>query len=182
MLLDRIAAILLAVLVMFYVPLIFTAQKQEQTVETYAGDAVDEFVNKACATGMITPTSYEELVRRLDATGVSYRIYLIHAKEIEEPTVKLKDGVNQSVIGSWEQYYDEHRNQEILNTLFPDTPTTDYVYYYMEEGDFFKVVIENSTPTFAKRWKQLFSANKTDTPSILVSRSGYVGNEVPKED
>ena len=177
MVLDRIFAVICAVLVFFYGALMLQAEKQEQTVETYAADAVDEFVNKACATGIITPSSYEEFVSRLDSTGVTYRIYLIHQKETIEPTVELRDGENKSLVGSFERYYLESRNQEILDTLFPDPPTTEPVYYYMEEGDFFKVVIENNTPTFAKKWKQLFSANTSDTPSILVSRSGYVGNE-----
>ena len=181
MIMDRIIATLLAIMVFIYVPLVFVVEKQEQTMETYAGDAVDEFVNKACATGIITPTSYEELVHRLDSTGVSYRIYLVHQEETIEPTVKLENGENKSQIGSYEQYYLEKRNKEILDILFPDPPTTDDVYYRMEEGDFFKVVIENNSPTFARRWKQLFLTSMNDTPSIMVSRSGYVGNHVPNE-
>lgn len=182
MIIDRLFSILFAILVFFYGSLMLQAEKQEQTVETYAADAVDEFVNKTCATGIITPSSYEEFVSRLDSTGVTYRIYLVHQKETVEPTVSLENGENKSQVGSYEQYYLEKRNQEILDTLFPDPPTTDPVYYYMEEGDFFKVVIENNSPTFAKRWRKVFTTNKSDTPTILVSRAGYVGNQVQKED
>lgn len=171
---DKIWFYMAVLAVIFMMPILLFAIKSDSTAENYANDAVDEFINRACATGMITSSSYEEMINRLDSTGITYDIYLIHSDEKTAPTV-LDDGSVK--LDSYEKYYEEHRNSEIYETLFPDNAETGIRKYYLGNGDYIRVVVENNTPTLGTRLFSAFTLGSSDTPSILVSRGGYVGHE-----
>ena len=174
-LIDKIWVAIICLLLFFTAPLVLRANKVDSTTEDYAADAVNEFVNKCCATGIITSSAYEEMVNRLDSTGITYDIYLIHSNEAVAPKV-TEDG--QVEMNEYVQYYDEYRNDEIYETLFPEDGEPGMKKYYLNEGDYVRVVIENNTPTLGRRLAGMFTLNVSDTPSIMVSRGDYVGHEV----
>lgn len=171
---GKVFSYIFAVIVMFTVPVIIITVKLDQNIQTYANDAVEEFVDKARATGIITSTSYEEMIGRLDATGVTYDIYLTHTKTRVEPKVNEEDGsisVGASFSGT-EEYF----KADIFASLYPDAPSSGVTAYYMENGDFIKVVAQNNTPTLGSRMLRMIYPGY-EGKNILVAKSGYVGNE-----
>ncbi len=172
---GKIMVYILAAAVMFITPATLLAQKSEQTTQVYANDAVEEFVDKARSTGLITSSSYEEMVNRLDATGVTYDIYITHTKSSVTPYV---DESGNSKIGSCYSGTEEYHQKDIYNILYPENPTqTGITSYKLENGDFIKVVVENNTPTLANNLMRMLNPFTPDK-TILISKSGYVGNEM----
>lgn len=172
MLVDKVYEIIFAVFVAVFIPLLLFGIKSDQTVQAYAADAVEEFINKSCATGIINSVQYEELVSRLDATGVVYDVYLVHSNKKVSPQVN-EDGTVE--LDSTITFYEEYRNKEIFDLLFAEDGSTSQ--YYLNQGDYLKLVINNRTKTFGERMASMFFRG-SEGKTILVSRGGYVGNEV----
>lgn len=172
--LDKILLYLALILLCFFTPLLLFANKVDSTTETYVADRVNTFVNRSCATGIITSAEYEEMINGLDATGIAYNIYLIHSNEKVSPTVKEDGSLEYNACDS---YYEEYRNDEIYNVLFPEDGTTDNKKYYLNEGDYLRIVVENSSPTLGRRLFGMITFGDNDSKSIMVSRGDYVGHE-----
>lgn len=165
----------LSLLALFYmVPILLFANKHDSTAETYIADKVNTFVNRSCATGIITSSEYEEMVNYIDATGIVYNIYLIHSNEKVSPMVK-EDGSLE--YNSCNSFYEEYRNEEIYNVLFPENGDTDNKKYYLNEGDYLRIVVENKTSTLGRRLFGMITLGDGDAKSIMVSRGDYVGHE-----
>lgn len=171
---DKIFEILFGVILIFFVPIMLLFLHMDQTTQTYANDIVEEFINKSCASSIITSSSYEDMVNSLDATGITYDIYLVHEKEQVEPKTD-EDG--DTILNSFAQYHEEYRGEEIFDTLFPNDGTEGNQSYYLNYGDYIRVVVENNTPTIGRRFFSIFNLGHTGK-SILVSYGGYVGNEI----
>lgn len=172
MLVDKIYEIMFVSFVAFLIPLLLFGIKADQTIQTYAADAVEEFINKSCATGIINPGQYEEMIDRLDSTGVVYDIYLVHSNEKVSPETNEDGSIK---VNSMITFSEEYRNKEIFNILFGDDGSRNS--YYLNQGDYLKVVIQNRTMTFGERMSSIFFRDST-SGNIIVSRGGYVGNEV----
>lgn len=171
---GKVFSFIFAMVVMFMVPVINISSKLDQNIQTYANDAVEEFVDKARATGIITSASYEEMISRLDATGISYDIHLTHTRSRIEPVFDETDGSID--FGNEYDGTEEYFNDDILSVLYPDIPVSGITSYKMENGDFIKVVAVNSTPTIGSRALRMIFAGY-DGKNIQITKSGYVGNE-----
>jgi len=174
MFIDKVFEIVFAFVLIFFIPLMIFAAKSDQNSHIYAADAVEEFINKSCATGIISSTQYEEMITRLDATGVIYDVYLIHSNEKVSPKV---DDDGNIVVNSTIAFHEEYRNGEIYEHLFPEDGIYEIKQYYLNRGDYIRLVVQNKTPTMGTGMLSgLFFAKKEN--NILISRGGYVGNEV----
>lgn len=171
---DKIIGVFLIIALMIFTPLMLLELHSDQVAQSYVNDAVEEFINKSCASSVISSTSYEEMVNRLDATGITYDIYLVHEKEQVEPEV---DNNNNLVTNSYVQYYEEYRGEEIYDTLFPDDGTEGIQRYYLNNGDYIRVVVENTSSTTGSRmFSSIMSSHSGKT--VFCSYGGYVGNEI----
>lgn len=168
---DKIWGYLMAIVILIFVPVMIYAMKTDQMIENYANDVVNEFVDNACATGIISSTAYEKMVNNLDKTGIVYDIYLIHSSEQIEPKV---DDDGNVVVNSFEQFHNEFRNEDIFELLFEKGNGNNK--YYMKEGDFLRVIIESRTPSWGTRlWNSISHGHESH---INVNAGNYVGNQV----
>ena len=64
--LGRMAVIVMIALLMFVAPVYIMANRMDQSAQTYMDNAVQEFVDKVRATGVIRAEEYERLANSLD--------------------------------------------------------------------------------------------------------------------
>lgn len=174
-LIDKIWILMIVLVLFFTIPVVIFANQNDAEVNVYAADAVNEFVNKCSATGIITSSEYEKMINLLDGTGNIYDIYLIHSSKEVAPEIN-DDG--QVMLDKYGEFYEEFRNEEIYNYLFPEDGTYGIKKYYMNEGDYIRVVVENKVPTLGRRLYGMLTLGVSDKKSILASRGDYVGHEV----
>lgn len=159
----------MGILFISFVLLSIFAGKMDQNVQTYCNDAVEEFVDDACAAGYIAPGEYLQMAERLGNTGNMYNITLVHQSKTMMPYVKSDGTIVQ---GSYVQSYNLYRGDEILTYIFP--AGEDYRNYPLKNGDYLQVTISLKEPTLAARLARVFT--KTDLKTISYSYGAYVGN------
>lgn len=159
---GRIWDIVLAVVLMFFVPIMLFAIKQDSTIQNYVDDAVHEFVDVARSQGEITESNYDRLIARLDATGNVYDIEMLYYEAKQYP-----DGN-----GNYKTGYDA----ETTNTIISDIYT--YQSFAMSTGDYLRITVQNSTPTLGRKLMTLGFNATTDGGQIYTTYGGYVGNDL----
>lgn len=158
--LGRVIVIFTSCLLIFIVPLLLITLKQDDTTQSYVTDAVTEFVDKSRATGHISVNNYEELIQRLDATGILYEIKINHYSS------KHGTGENQELF----------IKSEILDVLYGSSSTSSYE---MQLGDYLQVEVYNKTATLGHKVFSFFSG-ELRTGNISCVYGGYVGSNMQK--
>lgn len=157
-------AFIFGTLVIFIGTLMLFAQKQDIITQNYVDTVTQEFVDTSRATGTITKAQYQKFVTELDATKNIYSIEMYHYKEKTAPSSDSES--------SYQSYYDTSSRDRILNTIYDGSGT-----YIMNNGDFMKVTVTNTKPTFATQLLGIFIGRPTSKGGqIYSSRGGYVGN------
>ena len=170
--LGRVFAAFFGMMVMFIVPIMLIAQKQDTVRQSYIDNAVVEFVNNAKVAGKITPEAYEKLCYDIDTAHLLCEINITHSSAYTVPTdvIDPDTGYHETVT-----YRMDYTRDEILPILFPDTG--DNQDYRMKNGDYISVEVKNLTPTLGTRLSRLFQTKSSDV-TIFTSYGGYVGNNV----
>ncbi len=166
--LGRIFMAIFGCILLFIMPVLLIAQKQDVLAQEYIDNAVVEFVDNARATGKITPRAYEKLCNSVDSAHMLCEIHITHSAAYTVPSDIRPDG-------SWdtEVYRYDYIKEDILEKMYP--PTGDDVDYQLKNGDYLKVEVQNVTPTLGIKMLRLFTTKPNDT-SLYTSYGGYVGN------
>lgn len=170
--LSKIVGAVLGCIVLFIAPVMLIAQKQDSIAQNYINNAVVEFVDNAKTSGKITPEAYEELCYDIDMAHMLCEIKITHSSAYTVPT-----DVYDSVTGYYETatYRYDYIKDDILAVMFPNTGANQD--YKMKNGDYIKVEVVNSTPTFGTRMVRMFNRSNPDV-TLFTSYGGYVGNNV----
>lgn len=157
-------------IILFLVPVLLIAQKQDTVSQSYIDNAVVEFVDNARAAGKITPQAYEKLCNDIDTAHLLCEIRITHSSAYTVPT-----DVIDPVTGYYETaiYRNDFIKEEILAVMYPDVG--DNVDYQMKNGDYLKVEVQNTSPTLGSRMLRVFTTKNSDT-TLFTSYGGYVGN------
>ncbi|MBD8523757.1 MULTISPECIES: hypothetical protein [Bacillati] len=177
---SKIVAILLAIVVMIYLPTYNTFEKEEDLAYLMADQAVSDFTDNVRMKGYITPSMYEDFVQRLHVgSPVLYKIEMTHKHKVYTPVYSDPANIN-TFTGKYEVQYDEFYQDQILDYLFknPAGPNEQRM-YKLEKDDFFQVVIENKTKFKSTMLFDFltFNAGESNTPVIYIPRGGMVLNE-----
>lgn len=166
---GRIAVAIFGIIMLFIMPVVVIAQKQDSLAQNYIDNAVVEFVDNARATGKITPRAYEQLCDKVDSAHLLCEIRITHSAAYTVPTEERPDG-------SWdtEVYRYDYIKEDILTKMYPDGDEEN-VDYQLKNGDYLKVEVRNVTPTMGIKMMRLFSAKRSDEV-LFTSYGGYVGN------
>ena len=138
--LSIIFAVLVALVIMFIVPLMDTWELQDNLsyVVTYA--AVTDFVDTVRNTGYISMDNYSNLVTTLNSTGNRFNITMEHRKINEQLSTKMAEENKNGKIYS--VYLNTYTN-EILNALEKGDV------YKLNKFDYFYVTVKNTNMTQA---------------------------------
>ncbi len=168
--LGKVFGAFMGCLLMFIVPIMLIAIKQDTVKQSYIDNAVVEFVNNARATGKITPESYEKLCMDIDAAHLLCEINIKHSSAYTVPTDVVDPDTGFHEVAT---YRTDYTKQEILSIIYPSAGEN--VDYRMKNGDYLSVEVRNTSPTLGTRLLRVFQERAGDT-TIYSSYGGYVGN------
>ena len=190
--LEKVFAIILAVLLMFFFPLLDSFERMDDLSYLSVYTATVKFVDAVRNTGKITPDMYFEFKQILDATGNTYTIEILHRKvdfwpesDTINPLSPTYDP-NETNFG-YVELYDEFYTYQILSMMnliyiidgevVYNDYTDDYQDYdNFDVGDYFYVSVKNESTTAATVVKKvLYGANVSDL-SIIVPYGGMIRN------
>lgn len=156
----------LGALLLFYLPFLVIALKQDNLKQSYIDNAAADFVDSARFNGVITQQSYKSLVHAVDSMqpNCDIQIYVSEKAVIpssSDPKKYITTTVSLNEI-------------DILSALFPDgTQSTDP--FVLHKGDKIRLTIKNTTPTLGEQMLKFIIDRKLPY-RIYTNVSGYVGN------
>lgn len=137
--LGRVVGILIAVCLMFFVPILYFGERQETLEQLYLLTETTDFVDTVRLTGTLDQEVYQAYCKKLEGLSGRYEIKMTHQTrrlELVQSTLQLIR----------EEYYQEQMLEELNRTGE----------YFFEEGDFFRVELVKKSPQAAERmWKKL---------------------------
>lgn len=168
---GKMFSVLLAVLLLFMVPLMHMYEQQDKTSRIFVFTETTEFVDAIRNVGHLTPQMYEEFVRKLSATNNHYEIALEHSHERLDPI--YGDPLDPaSFKDQYEVHYDTYYTKEVMDHLFPIVGIGST--YEFSQGDYFLVRITNKNKTLGTRVKQLLLGGQLPTQTIFVQYGGMI--------
>ena len=202
--LGRLASFLLSAVVLFIVPIMLIAVKQDDTKQTIIDDAVIEFVDNARASGQITAQAYQTLCTKVDSAqeackiDITYDSAISYSVPVDEHGNRINTDANGNIPSSYsgtvfyetisateayskadiiDRIYNEtdSNGDPIYNSMGVGTPKTHTTPFDMREGGYLSVRVENTAPTMGTKFIRLFIPFY-EGRSLLSSYSGYVGN------
>lgn len=170
--LITIGTITTILVLMFAVPMMFTANQDDEITESSIVAIVDEFVNKEAAKGKITSEDYEAFIQKLGATGNKYEVSMEVQVFGDNPGMKGSATSALNVVG------ENTRHSEYNNQILAGLNGTDKQ-YLLKDGDYFIVNVKNLNTTLGKQLQQFFyqvvgkkTATIDTTSSALVTVTG----------
>lgn len=142
---SKLFAVILAILVLYYVPTYQIYKKQEDLAYLNTYETVTAFVDNVRMKGYITPQMYEDFQKKLIIGDVLYDVEMTHKHKLYVPV--FSDPANpNSFTGEYQVQYSEYYETQILDVLYGDpTKSIEQRTYKLENGDFFSLYVENKT-------------------------------------
>jgi len=155
-------ALAMIIVGIYFTPILIITMQTDNSSQDIIDNAVQEFVDDARKSGKITATDYEKMMMIINTAHPLCDIHIIYGEELYIP-----DGNNAPY-----QYYDEKGESQILDVIYTDQgDTKDFL---MKKGDYIKVSVKNTTPSFGTRIFSLVIPNATSTTTIMVTHGGNV--------
>ncbi|MDD4066411.1 MAG: hypothetical protein PHH22_00320 [Clostridia bacterium] len=186
--LEKVFAIILAVLLMFFFPLLDVFERMDDLSFMTIYSSTVRFVDTVRNTGRITPKDYLAFKQVLDATGNKYEIELLHRQVSYYP-----ENDNEQANGAYGyiELFDEFYKYQILaamdimenvdNYMVYNTNVVDMLdYEEFRIGDYFYVSVKNVSDTPATVMKRVLYGTDLSGSTIVVSYGGMIRN-VPIE-
>ncbi len=169
--LGRLVTFLFGAVLLFIVPIMLIAVKQDDTKQTHLDDAVVEFVDNARAAGEITPDAYEQLTKRVDQAHQQCKIRMEYQSVYEYPVETTIDGINTY---TFQRYLQSFNKEDITREMYPGGGNQPHS-FALREGGYLHVDVTNITPTLGTKMLRLFLPGYAGR-TLLASYGGYVGN------
>lgn len=163
-------AIVLAALLMFFVPLMAVSNNQEDVSQLAAQSATQEFVDKVSTKGVITQEDYDAFVQTLNSTGNTFDVK-IEVQHLDENPGKKVSVTSGDLIGENLRYSD--LTQVILEAMADDANGK----YRLKKGDNIIVTVNNTNTTLAQLFRNFaYKMTGKDTSQIKAIASAMVGS------
>lgn len=164
--LITVVAIIVAVGLIFVVPLVTMADRFDTTTQAEVEAIVADFVDEIRSTGKITQIKYDKFLQNLDSQGYVFGVEM-EVKNIDENPGKKSIQTERDKIGE-NVYYSEYTTQ-ILQELETSGAKN------LEQGSIVVVTVRNEKLTFRQQMKQfMYKIVGNDTVDIVASKAGMV--------
>ncbi|PGT83232.1 hypothetical protein [Bacillus sp. AFS040349] len=177
---SKTVAFLLAIVLLFLVPLSFNFEREDELASLTAQNAVTKFVDSVRNKGYISPTMYNQFTQELQKIGYTYDIEITHEKKTYFPVYTDPSDPN-SFTGEYMTDYQNYYSAQILPILFPDNTLPiddDSRLYKLTTGDFFKVEVKNTNRTNSTILRDFLTGGNTGNPVVIhIPYGGMVHNE-----
>ena len=175
-----IIGIFTASILMFIVPFVAIADRNDEVSQLVVKTQTAEFVDEIIRTGKITDTSYEKYIAGLETSGNTYDID-IEIRILDENSAKrtVTNNGNLSAEPGKNSYYSIFTSQ-IEQKLTESDKQDDGVYngsgeIILKEGDEISVTAKNSSKTLSQTLKSMYyTIMGEDLHIIASSNSGTV--------
>ncbi len=141
--LSKIAAALLAVILIFLFPAVQSAQREEDLRVLSAHNSLVQFTDAVRSKGYISPEMYEDFTRELEITGAVYDIDLEHRHKKYHP--EYGDPADPATFkGEFSVVYDANYSSSMFQVMFPSSLAgndPDLRRYKLEVGDYLNVTL-----------------------------------------
>ena len=176
--LMTIIGLFLAATVMFIIPLMSMAEKNDKIAQSVWDEAVSEFVDTVSNAGSIKPTDYEKLQDKLASTGNTYEI-IIEIQHLDENPGKKATTTSGNLIGENVRY--STYTSEILDYMYPSGESIDSMIrnYPLKKGDNIIVTVRNTNETLAQQLRKFvfrvtgqgtYELGSTDSSMVVNNR------------
>ncbi len=155
-------SIILAVLLMFFFPIMDTWERQDDISYMSAYSSVVDFVDSARNLGYISTNMYLHFLQSLNASGNRYAVTIEHRH-------RIYDNIN-----AYRNYYTNH----IESILLHDGADNIYPLF---AGDYLYVSIKNTNKTQSTLLKEVVYSSPQETFKIGVPYGGMVRNTYYEE-
>lgn len=163
--LSTVFMILIAIIVMFFFPLMDTWERQDDLSYMAVYTATVDFVDAVRNTGVLTRDMYESFLKQIAGTSNTYDVVMEHREYAVVP-----DGENSSQV-----IYINHYSSEIENKLYATASATDdESLYWFDKGDYFYVSVKNTNKTQATMMEQNTFGTVLDSFKIGVPYGGQI--------
>lgn len=159
---GKIFLIPIACVLLYILPAMIIATKQDDISQGMIDKAVVSFVDNAKATGKVSPEQYITMCNDIDKTGLQCHISLIVSKKFAIPQGNR-----------YETLHEDYIKEEITEEMFPSTgENKDYL---LKHGDYIEVEVKNTAPSLGLKLANMLYQRKTDNV-VYTTYGGYVGN------
>lgn len=155
--LGRMVGIFIAVTLLFLLPLLYFAERQETVEQLYLITETTDFVDTVRTTGRMTQEAYEDFLTKLGELPERYEVKMTgrHQRiELSDQTLFL--------------YNEEFYEKQIEETLRQEGE------YCFKEGDFFRVVLVKRSDSLFGGLRSRWIPGFTDTGAVSVYYGGMV--------
>ena len=155
--LGRILGIFLAVSLLFLIPVLYFAERQETVEQLYLITETTNFVDTVRMTGRLTRETYEKFQSKLGGLPEIYEVKMTGRHQRIELT-------EQMLYLHQEEFYE----QQIVERLEKEGE------YCFDEGDFFRVELIKRSTGFAKRIRGFLLPDLEDSGGVNIYYGGMI--------
>ena len=130
-----IIAVMIVAVTLFVIPVMATANQNDNITQTAVQTIVSEVVNTSAKEGKITINNYDNFIQKLFATGNSYDVEIEVQILDDNPGRKGVKAIGENI------YYSEFTNS-IVEKIEQDNV------YLLKQGDYVKAKVKNTNVTF----------------------------------
>jgi len=182
--LEKIFAVLIAVVLMFFFPLLDVFERMDDLSFMTVYASTVKFVDTVRNTGRITPELYFEFKQILDATGNRYNVEIIHRHLSYYPELDIENYENEY---SYVELFDEVYTEQMLvlmgimieengEIIYNTDLSAMQNYEDFAVGDYFYVCVKNTEETPATVIKNVLYGANLENVSIIVPYGGMIRN------
>lgn len=174
---GRIVEIIVTVILLFLVPIQYTAAKQDMVCQTYVSSETAYLVDSVRNLGYLSKNMYETFLKKLRESNHIYKIELTHYQKrsdiqnSQEAALALEEDLNHSV-----NYYGIY-TEDILNELYQASQGGQSGSYYFRQGDYFSVKVMNLDKTLWAKIKEMLYGRSFHDNEIMAVYGGGIRDE-----
>lgn len=166
---DKIVGILISVILLFLVPLMYLAQKQDVITQLFVSNKTTQFVDSIKNTGFLSYDMYLSFMKQMESTNNIYNIELTHAHKVIEP---VYDETSNNYMEDYIIHYYNTYQDEILSEISSKGE------YRFNQGDYVSIKIENKNKTYATRLQNMIFNTNINKGQIFITYGGMIRSEV----
>ncbi len=159
----KISAIILAVILVFIVPILMFYDRIDAITYNTAYDAVNEFVDTSRQLGEVNSYNYDKFISKLNSTGLIYDIDVEHYKKVYLPILD-NNGVETGDVTS---VYQAVCNADVLSEIYDKA-------YMLEAGDMLYIRILNKSHSMGEVIRSRVLGINASEGSVYIRSGGMV--------
>lgn len=172
--LMSIIGILVAAIIMFIVPLILIADRNDDISQLVVQTTTADFVNEIIKSGKITASDYQRFVSSLQSSGNTYDIDMEVKILDETPSKLITDDTGQIGSNSYYSLFTSQVEDKIGISSQNVINNTDGK-LILKQGDQISVTVKNSSKTLSQALKSFYyNATGGDLHIIAATSSGTI--------